>query len=247
MMALGFEDGSTGTQTVGEIAVIAIQGVDQAPEFPATVDCFIPAAGIAQDPSLAPDAGKIAWKDDGGVKVAGTPSTDADPCAMGSAPAVISATGTHPSIGGADVAAFLPKQPTTQQQPPASPGSGVPATTGASGSSGATTPLAPVAKVPAKMSVRALARARCVPVKVKVGGPGKVSVRGTVPARRVGRRGKPVVVATGSRSAKAAGTVTVRLRLTAVGRKRASRLKGARLTLRIKHASRSTTRVVRLR
>ena len=83
--------------------------MDQAPAFPAAVDCFLPAAGIARDASLAPDAGAIAWKDDGGVKVAGSPSTAGDPCVMGSAPRVLSPTGTHPSIGGADVAAFLPK------------------------------------------------------------------------------------------------------------------------------------------
>ena len=92
--------------------------MDQPPAFPAAVDCFLPAAGIARDASLAQDAGAIAWKDDGGVKVAGSPSTAADPCVMGSAPVVLSPTGTHPSIGGADVAAFLPKPPATQPPPP---------------------------------------------------------------------------------------------------------------------------------
>ena len=109
LAALGFEVYNGGTQTVGKITVLAIQGVDQAPAFPATVDCFLPAAGIARDASLAQDAGAIAWRDDGGVKVAGSPSTAADPCVMGSAPVVLSPTGTHPSIGGADVATFLPK------------------------------------------------------------------------------------------------------------------------------------------
>ena len=238
LVALGFEQWNASTQTVGKIAVIAIQGVDQLPAYPAAVDCFVPAAGVARDASLAPDAGTIAWKDDGGVKVAGTPSSADDPCVMGSAPVVISATGTNPSIGGADVGAFLPKPPATQEPPPGSSGSGSP---------GTTTPVAPVAKLPARVTVKALAGKRGVPVKVKVGGPGKVSVTGTVPARRVGRRGKPVVVVTGSRSARAAGTVTIRLKLTAVGRKRAGRLKGAKLTLRIKQGSRSATKVVKLR
>jgi hypothetical protein len=241
LAALGFESWNGVTQTAGKISVLAIQGVDQAPVFPAAVDCFVPAVGIARDASLAPDAGKIAWTDDGGMKVAGTPSTAADPCAMGSAPATISATGAHPSIGGADIGAFLPAPPVTQPQPPASPGSGTPE------GPGTTTPHAPVAKLPAKVTVRALRGSRGIPVKVEVGGPGNVSIRGTVPARRVGRRGKPVVVASGSRSAPAAGTVTVRLRLTAVGRKRVGRLKGARLTLRVKQGSRSATKVVRLR
>ena len=238
LAALGFETWNGGTQTVGKIAVLAIQGVDQAPAFPATVDCSLPAAGIARDASLAQDAGAIAWKDDGGVKVAGSPSTAADPCVMGSPAVVLSPTGTHPSIGGADVAAFLPTPPATQPPPPAGPGPGAP---------GTTAPLAPRVTLPAKLTAKALAASRGVAVKVKVSRPGKISIRGTVPARRLGRRGKPVVVATGKGVARAAGTVTIRLRLTAVGRKRVRRLKGARLTLRIVQGSRSATKVVRLR
>ena len=101
--------------------------------------------------------------------------------------------------------------------------------------------------LPAKVTAKALAKARGVPVKVKVGGPGKISVKGTVPARRLGRRGKPVVVAAGKGSATAAGTVTIRLRLTSAGRKRPGRLKGARLTLRIVHGSSSVKKVIKLR
>lgn len=234
MAALGFEAWNGGTQTVGKIAVLAIQGVDQAPAFPAAVDCFLPAAGIARDASLAQDASAIAWKDDGGVKVAGTPSTAADPCVTGG-PVVLSPTGTNPSIGGADLAAFLPKPPPTSPPPPAVPGPG------------ATAPRAPVFTLPKHMTAKALARSRGVAVKVRVSGPGKVSIRGTVPARRLGHSGKPVVVASGTRVARAAGTLTIRMRLTAVGRKRVRRLKGARLTVRIKQGARSATRIVRLR
>ncbi len=240
LAALGFETYVGGTQTVGKIAVLAIQGVDQAPTFPAAVDCFLPAAGIARDASLAQDGGAIAWKDDGGVKVAGSPSTAADPCVMGSAAVVLSPTGAHPSIGSADVGAFLPTSTSSPTATPtgAAPGAAAP---------GATAALAPVIKLPAKLTAKALAASRGVPVKVKVSGPGKVSIRGTVPARRLGRRGNPVVVATGTGVARAAGTVTIRLRLTAVGRKRVHRLKGSLLTLRIVQGSRSTTKVVKLR
>lgn len=233
LVALGFETWDGGTQTVGKIAVVAIQGVDQAPADPAAVDCFLPAAGIARDASLAQDAGAIAWKDDGGVKVAGRPSTRNDSCEMASAPVVLSPTGTHPSIGGADVTRFLPRPP-----PPAAPGPGAP---------GGAALLAPIVKLPAKVTVKALASSRGLAVKVTVSGPGKVSITGTVPARRLGRRGKPVVVVTGKGVARAAGTVTIRLRLTSVGRKHTRRLKGARLTLRIVQGSRRATKVVRLR
>ena len=226
MAALGFEAWNGGTQTVGKIAVLAIQGVDQSPVFPAAVDCFLPAAGIARDASLSQDGRAIAWKDGGGVKVAASPSTMGDPCVMGSTPVVLSATGAYPSIGGADVAAFLPNAPTGP---------------------GGATPRALVVTLPAKVTVKGLAAKRGVAVKVKVGGPGKVSIKGTVPARRIGRRGKPVVVVTGKRVARAAGKVTVRLRLNSVGRKKVRRLKGARLTLRIVQGSRGAKKVVRLR
>jgi hypothetical protein len=236
LAALGFEEYSGGTQTVGKIAVLAIQGVDQAPTLPAAVDCFLPAAGIARDASLAQDASAIAWKDDGGVKVAGSPSTAADPCVMGSTPIVVSPTATHPSIGGADVAAFLPKPPAGTPSAPAGPTAPI-----------ATGPHALVVKLPAKLTAKALAASRGAAVKVTVGGPGTVSIRGTVPARRLGRRGKPVLVATGKRVARTAGTVTIRLRLNTVGRQRVRRLKGARVTLRITQGSLSSTKIVKLR
>ena len=235
LAALGFEAYSGGTQTVGKIAVLAIQGLDQAPAFPAAVDCQLPAAGIARDASLAQDASAMAWEDDGGVKVAGSPSSAADPCVMGSTPIVLSPTATHPSIGGADVAAFLPKPPSPPAVPP---GPAAPV---------ATVPHTLVVKLPAKLTTKALVASRGVAVKVRVGGPGKVSIRGTVAARRLGRRGKPVLVATGNRVARAAGSVTIRLRLTTVGRKHVHRLTGARLTLRITQGSGSAAKVVTLR
>jgi len=86
-----------------------------------------------------------------------------------------------------------------------------------------------------------------VPIKVKVTRAGKIKISGTVPARILGRRGRAVVVATGSAAAKRAGTVTVRLRLTASARKNRKRLKGVRMTLRVSHGGLSTTKRVKLR
>ncbi|HEX5927110.1 MAG TPA: hypothetical protein VFY45_25025 [Baekduia sp.] len=245
-----FETWDGGTQTVGKIAVLTIQGIDQTPVVPAAVDCFLPAAGVASDVSLSQDAQSIAWKDTGGVKVAGAPTTSADPCVLPSGPVTISPTGAHPSIGAADVATFLPKTaappvavPAVPSTPPGSP-SGKPA-------GGATTPVAagsaPVLTLPAKVTTKALAASGGVKVKIRVGAAGRVAVLGTVAAKRLGRRGKAIVVVTGATTAKAAGTVTVRLRLTAVGRKRVSRLKGARVTLSIVQGARRTTKVITLR
>ena len=75
LVAGEFEQWNGGRQTVGKIAVISIDGVDQPVSFPAAVDCFLPATGIAKDVSLSQDGRFIAWTDDQGLKVAGTPAT----------------------------------------------------------------------------------------------------------------------------------------------------------------------------
>jgi hypothetical protein len=230
LAALELEQWSGGSQTIGRIAVVATQGVDQPPTF--AVDCFVPASGVAKEASLSADATRIAWKDDQGLKVAGAPTTAADPCALTSPPVVISPTASQGAIGGANVAAFLPAPP------PARPPTGGPPPTGGA---------APVVTVPRKVTRTALARAKGVPIKVKVARAGKVKISGTVPARILRRRGRPIIVATGSATAKRAGTVRVRVRLTAAARKQRKRLKGARMTLRVSQGRLSTTTRVRLR
>ena len=230
---------SAARRRVRRIAVLAIQGVDQMPAVPAAVDCVLPATRIARDASLAQDGSAIAWTDDAGVKVAGSPSTAANPWVMGSTPRVLSPTGAHPSIGGADVAAFLPRPPAIRPAPPAAPGPVVP---------GGVAPRAMVVTLPAKVTTRALAAPRGVKVKVGVSGPGKVSIRGTVPARRLGRRGKPLVVATreASRARRRhaddpAATHPARPQARPPPRGRASR------PLRIVQGSREARKAVRLR
>jgi hypothetical protein len=234
LAALEFEEWGDSSQTIGAIAVIATQGVDQAPTFaPGAVDCTMPTSGIADEVSLSPDATRIAWTDDQGLKVAGAPTGAGDPCVPSAPPVVISPTASQGAIGGADIAPFLPPA----VQAPAPPPAHRPPTGGAK----------PVAKVPGKMTIKALARAKGVAMKVKVARAGKVKVSGTVRARVLGRKGKPVVVVAGSAVAKRAGTVTVRLRLTAAARKQRNRLKGARMTLRIRHGGASTVKRVTLR
>jgi hypothetical protein len=223
-----------GTQTTGKIAAVAIQGIDQEPTFPAAVDCFLPTSGIAGEASLSADATRIAWTDDGGLKVAGTPTTAADPCELTSPPVVISPTASQGAIGGANVAPFLPP---SGQPPGGGPPAGGPGTGGAG---------APLATVPKKVTTKALAGAKGVPIKVKVARAGKVKLAGSVPAK-VLKSSRSVVVAAGSTTAKRAGTVTVRLRLTAAGRKKRTRLKGARMTLRVTQGGLSSTKKFRLR
>ncbi|HWM08578.1 MAG TPA: hypothetical protein VNO82_04515 [Solirubrobacteraceae bacterium] len=229
LAALELEQWNGGGQTIGKIAVLSTQGVDQAPTF--AVDCFLPASGIAKDASLSADATRIAWTDAQGLKVAGAPTTAADPCALTASPVVISPTGSQGAIGGANVAPFLPAAP-----PP--PPTGNPPPKGGA---------APVATVPRRVTTTALAGTKGVPIKVKVARAGKVKISGAVPAKVLRRRGKPVVVATGSATAKRAGTVTVRMRLTAAARKKPKRLKGARMTLRVSHRGLVATKRVTLR
>ncbi|HWM11488.1 MAG TPA: hypothetical protein VNO82_19175, partial [Solirubrobacteraceae bacterium] len=217
LIAAELEQWDGGGQTIGKIAAVAIQGVDQPFTPPAAVDCFVPTNGVATDVSLSLDATRIAWTDDSGLVVAGAPTGTGEVCALASPPVVISPTASQGAIGGANVAAFLP----ASGQPPA----GGPGGPGGPGSG------ALVATVPRKVTVKALARAKGVPIKVKVARAGKVSISGSVPAK-VLRSSRSIVVAKGSKTAKRAGTVTVRLRLTTAARRKRSRLKGARMTLR---------------
>jgi hypothetical protein len=233
LAAIELEQWNGGSQEVGKIAVLAIQGVDQAPTFPASVDCYIPASGVAEEASLSSDATRIAWKDDQGLKVAGTPTTIADPCVLSSPPVVISPTASQGAIGGANMAAFLPAS-----GPGPGPGADPPSTGGGK---------APLATLPRKLTVKALARARGVPIKVKVARAGKVKLAGRVPAKILRKKGKAIVIATGAANAARAGTVTVRLRLTAAARKKRQRLKGARMTLRITQGALSSTKRITLR
>src|SRR3954464_2339739 len=230
LAAIGVEQWNGGTQTIGKIALVSTQGVDQGPVAP--VDCFVPVSGVAKDPSLSQDARAVAWNDGQGLKVAGAPVSAADPCQMTSPPVVISPTGAHASIGGANVATFLPP---VVPVPPPNPGGG----------GGGGTLAAPVVTLPAKVTTKALGSGLRLKVKLPVAG--KVTITATVPAKAMGRKGKPVTIGTGSALAKGAGTVTVKLKLNSAARKRLKKLKGVKVTLRFVQNGRTTTKIVKLR
>lgn len=201
------------------IAVLSPSGLGGA--LTGAVDCYVPAVGPATDASISQDATRLAWKDAQGVKVATAQTGPAEFCAPPSPPVIISATGTSPSIGGADIAGSLPPPP-----PPPSLS----------------------LTVPAKLGVRQLAGARGVSFVVSVSRAGRVTCIATVPARRLGLWGtKPGVVARCAATATQAGAVTLKLRLNALGRKVAKRLRGAKLTLKVTHGTKSITRVITLR
>ncbi|MDA0185632.1 hypothetical protein OJ997_35330 [Solirubrobacter phytolaccae] len=236
LIALELEEWTSGTQTTGKIALVATQGVDQGPT--GAVDCYVPANGVAVDASLSQDATRVAWSDADGLKVAGTPTTAADPCVLTSAPVVIAPNGKSASIGAANVASFLPPPPA----PPAPPAPPTPP----SGPGTTTTPTAaPTATVPTKVTRAALTKG--LAFKVQAVAAGKVTLTATVPAKALGKKGKPIVIATGSGTAKAAGALSIKLKLNATGRKQSKRLKGKKATLRVAQGTRSTTKTITLR
>lgn len=241
LSALELEQWTNGTRTTGKVAILSTQGVDQDPT--GAIDCYLPATGIATDTSLSQDGTRVAWSDGDGLKVAGTPTTGADPCVL-SAPAVtIAPTGGSASIGPANVAAFLP--PPTGGGGGGGGGGGTSPTPAPTPPAGTGTPAAPTATVPAKVTRAALSKG--LAIKVQAAAAGKVTLTATVPAKALGRKGKAVVVATGSGTANAAGTVTVKLKLNATGRKQLKRLKGKKATLRIAQGARSTTKTITFR
>ncbi len=227
-----------------KIAVVALSGMTA----PITVggagavDCFLPAAGSTDDATLSQDGQFIAWQDTEGVKIAGAPTTDADPCVFSSPPVLISATGSSPSIGGSDVRTLRPGPPP--------PGGG---TANPGGDTGGGTDDTPTSKplivtLPAKVTAAALMSKAGLPLKVTVPAGGKIAVTASVPASRLGLKGnKAVVIATGSASPKSAGQVSVKLRLNAKGRKYRKRLRGLTLTLKITQGAKTTTKTIRLR
>jgi hypothetical protein len=209
------------------IAVVSLESLSPPTGAGQRFDCFLPTVGEARSPSLSQDGTRIAWRDDEGVKVAGLPVNTT--CQLSAPAVVISATGKEPSIGGATVTSDDPPGPNPNPPTPQGPG-------------------APVATPPRRVSVASFLRRSGVPVRVRVSGAGRVRITASVPARRVGAKGrKPIVLATGTATARAGGTVTVRLKPSRTARRYKKRLRGATLTLRVTQGARTSTRTLRLR
>jgi hypothetical protein len=228
LAAFELEQWDSGTQKTGKIGVVSIDAVGG--NLTGAVDCLLPASGIAKDVSLSQDGRFIAWSDDQGLRVAGTPTTAADPCVPSSPAVTIAAGATSASIGGGGITPFLPPappvQPPTTTNPAPNTVPSVPSGTGIAGPVTATQP-----KLPAKVTAKALTAG----LQITVGAPGKVTVVATIGGKKVG---------TGSATAKAAGKVTVKVKLTKAGRKLAR--KGKKVTLKVTQAGRSVTKTVKL-
>jgi len=238
-------DPGSSNVTAGTVSLAPIGSLDPAalPDF--AKGCDVASAGPAAEVSLGQDATRFAWVDGGGLKVAGIPDfSGVDACTLTAPAVVISATGRHPSIRPTDL-------PAPASTPP--PGGTTTTPGGTTTTPGGTTPppgttTAPLAAtLPTRATVAAL-KGTGLAVKVTVKQAGRVTAKGSVPGTRVGRRSKtPVVVATGAATATKAGTITIKLKLSKAFRKRAKKLKGTKLTVRITQGTRTVTRTLTLR
>jgi hypothetical protein len=185
-------------------------------------DCFLDADATATHPSVSQDGSEFAWQDGGGVKVAGVPNFNgASICQLTRAPAVISPTGSYPSIGPFNV-------PLSQSPPTGLPG--------------------PVVTAPAAQKIAGLLKGgMAVKISSQPGGRAKVTL--TVKPRAVGRRGsKPVVIASASVDVPAGGaTKSIKLKLNRTGKSLRRKLKGKRATLTVTIDGRASSRTIKLK
>lgn len=229
-----------GTSTTGAIDVAPLPGgLGADPGFAA--GCRLQTAGSGREVSLSQDGTRFAWRDDGGVKVAGIPVfTGADACQLSAPPVVISPTGSHPSIGGADAAAIAAAR--------AGAAAGTGGGTG-SGQGGGGTPVTTKLAVTLPASVKAAALRSGLKITVTAPGAGTVTVTLSVPRRALGLKTGPktVVIATGTTRARGAGKVTVKLKATKKARSRLRRLRGKKATLKVTAGKSTITRTLKLR
>ena len=166
------------------------------------------------DPSWAPDGFGIAWQSSKGVEVSRFTKFGPAEC---EAPndVLISATGSEPDWGPADppAAVYTPDKPV---DPPANPGGP------------GETPIATLSLT--KVTAKALRKG--LVVKVAVPAAGKVTLVATVKGRKV---------ASGTKTAKAAGTVTVKLS------KVRKSLRGKTLTLKLIFNNQTATKSLKVR
>jgi hypothetical protein len=226
------------TQTAGFIDMTPVNALGDTNVPPGS--CILPTQGFAKNVTLLQDATRVAWEDQGGVWIAGAPNFPGNgppssvpgntTCVLTAPPVLISATGTYPSIGGANVADMIP----APAPAPVGPGA---------------TPTVLSVKLPASTPIAALRKG----LAVRVGAPraGLVTVTATVPGKRLGLRGaaarRPALIAKGTARVAAARVIAVKLKLTALGRAKSARLKGAKATVRIKLGTKVLTRTLRLR
>ncbi|MBS1676622.1 MAG: hypothetical protein JST08_04465 [Actinobacteria bacterium] len=188
-------------------------------------DCMLPVQGPAHNVSISPDGTSMAWQDDRGVVVAGTPvwfaTAEVSTCNLSRPPVVISATGQMPSIGDSTAAVASTGGGTSGGgTPPSTAPTEKKGSGGAGGKGGGAVPT--VGALP--KTVKAVVLVGGLPLVVKVAKAGKVTASGKVGAQ---------VVATGEAKAKGPGKVTVRLKATKAWGRRLGKLVGKSLKIKV--------------
>lgn len=202
-------------------------------------DCFlgVPVAEEPSYPTVSPDGTLIAWQQIGGVKITGTPNLRAggpSTCELTTGVTTISATGSYPSLGGFDAAAyFLTKNPPAPTS--GGGGTGGSATTGGStGGGGAanTAPPALVVKVGKAPKLSNGSSSQSLKITPQATGTAKVTI--TIDPKRVGQKGKtPISLATGSQKVTAGKQATVKLKPSKKAKSLKKKLKGKKATITI--------------
>ena len=215
------------------------------PSETGAVRCKVPTAPARKDAvddpesffaTWSPDGSMFAWSDSEGVKVAAVPDLTApqngegQTCSLPSPPRVLSATGETPSF-----TAYTWASPSTGGGGTA-PGGGTTPGGGDGGTSGDPTQPAAAGALSGTLpaSVKAAALAKGVRLRLTVPGAGRLVATATVPrslAKRLGVKGTRV--ASGSAAPSARGSATVKLRLATKVRRRANRLRGKRVALKV--------------
>ncbi len=208
-------------------------------------DCWLPVTGKAEFADVAADGSSVVWSDADGVKIAGPPAFggEAD-CVLTRPATLIAAGGKYPAVGPIDVDALYaarnpaPPAPTTTTPTPKTPAKPVLKVPAAN--------KPPVAALPAETTAATLI-AGTGTVEVAAGKAGKVTVTVTVTAKSVGRKGKAIVIATGTAKLGKAGQITVKLKATKAGKALKKKLKGRKVTLVIKAGGKTTRKTVTLK
>jgi hypothetical protein len=229
--------------------------------------CELAVAGHSGNLTFSPDGTQMAWHDDEGIKVSGVPNFAAgtDTCALTAPPHVISASGTQPAFGGANVEAVTGGGgggggSTT--------GGGSGTGTGGGGGGGTTGGGEPKAlKVTFPLKPTRAAFARGLTIKVAAPHAGRIDASATIPAKvarklrlkagasaaraQISRRAfaaaSTVVVARGHATAKGAQTVKLRLRPTKAAKRAAKRMRKVAVTIKVAQGAASGRAKVKLR
>jgi hypothetical protein len=203
-------------------------------------DCWLATQGQAHGVSFSPDGTSMAWKDDRGVVVAGTPvwfaTLEESTCNLSRPPVVISATGNYPSIGNSTAATVAGTPP--PPAPASSPAPEQKKSAGKGGGNSGGTGDAPTLTGTLAKTLKASALGKGLPLTVKVKKAGQVTATGKVGGS---------LVAKGSAKAKRPGKVTVRLVATKAWSKRLGQLAGKTLKISVKGPGGTLTLTRKLR